>query len=65
MSKRESKMLLLKDMVEHLRGSQQQLQWTENPEMIRMITETMIRDLESCRTLCEELNRKARIRQAV
>ncbi len=65
MSQRESKILWLKDILEHLTRCQKQLLWTTDPDMVRVITETMLRDLESCRHLCEELNRKASTRQAV
>ena len=53
MARRESNLLWLRDLLEHLRECQQQLEWTEDPEAIRLLTETMIRDLESCRKLCE------------
>ena len=65
MSQREAKLLWLKDMFGHLSISQKELMWTEDPDMIRVITETMLRDLESCRHLCEELHRKAKLRQMV
>jgi hypothetical protein len=58
MSQRESNLLWLKDMLEHLSSCQQQLQWTEDPEMISVLTEAMIRDLDSCRRLCEGLRRR-------
>jgi hypothetical protein len=65
MSQRELKIFSLRDLVEHLAQSQKQLEWTDDPGMIRVITESILRDLESCRRLCEELHRKAQVRQAV
>ena len=65
MSQRESVLLWLKDMLEHLNHSQQQLHWTEDPQTIQVITEGMIRDLECCRRLCEELHQRAGYRLAV
>ena len=65
MSQRETNLLWLKDMLEHLTACQQQLQWTEDPETVAVVTETMIRDLECCRRLCEGLRRRAGRRQAV
>jgi hypothetical protein len=59
MSQRETNLLWLKDMLEHLTSCQQQLQWTEDPEAIRLLTETMLRDLENCRRLAEALRRRA------
>ena len=58
MSQRESNLLWLKDMLEHLRACQQQLQWAEDAEAVRVLTETMLRDLECCRRLCETLHRR-------
>jgi hypothetical protein len=65
MGHRQTKMLWLRDMLEQLHRSHQQLEWANNPDTIRVITEAMVRDLESCRSLCEEINQRARVRQAV
>jgi hypothetical protein len=64
MSQRESNLLWLKDMLEHLQACQQQLEWTEDAEATRLLTETMLRDLASCRRLCEGLHRRTHM-QAV
>ena len=48
-----------------LAGCRKQLEWAEDPEAVRMITETMLRELESCRRLCERLHRRAAPRPAV
>jgi hypothetical protein len=58
MSQRESKLLWLKDLLEHLSACQQQLEWTEESETIHLVTETMLRDLDCCRRLCEGLKRR-------
>jgi hypothetical protein len=65
MSQRESNLLWLKDLLEHLGDCQQQLHWAEDPETTQLLTETMLRDLESCRKLCEALQRRARLQYAV
>lgn len=65
MSRREATLLWLKDMLEHLTHCQQQLTWTEDPQTIDILAESMIRDLECCRRLCEELRQRARLRLAV
>ncbi len=65
MTQRESNLLWLRDMLEHLATSQQQLEWAEDPEAIQMLTATMLRDLERCRRVCETLNRRAALPQAV
>jgi hypothetical protein len=64
MSQRESDLLWLKDMLEHLTACQQQLQWTEDTETIHVLTETMLRDLESCRRLCETMHRRSGVQYA-
>jgi hypothetical protein len=55
MSRRESDLLWLRDVLDHLRDCQQQLQWTEDREAVRLLTETMLRDLDCCRRICESL----------
>ena len=65
MTQRESNLLRLQDLLAHLNNCQQQLGWAEAPETIHLITETMLRDLEQCRRLCEELSRKNRLRRAM
>ena len=59
MSQRDANILWLRDVLEQLRASQRELATTENPETVELITETMIRDLECCRRLCESLRRKS------
>lgn len=65
MSQRETNLLWLKDLLEHLTDCQKQLEWTEDPEAAGVITETMLRDLESCRRLCETLNRRSKARRVI
>ena len=60
MSRRETDLLWLRDVLDHLRDCQQRLQWTEDREAVRILTETMLRDLEACRRLCETLQRRTR-----
>lgn len=59
MSQRDANLLWLKDMLDHLAACRKQLEWAENPEAVQVITETMLRDLECCRRLCETLQRRA------
>jgi len=58
-SQRESKLLWLRDMLDHLRACQRQLEWTEDGDAVRLLTETMLRDLECCRRLCEALHQRS------
>jgi hypothetical protein len=65
MSQRESNLLWLRDILEHLSAARQQLEWTEDQETIRVVTENMLRDLERCQRLCESLRQKPSVRSAV
>lgn len=60
MSQRETNLLWLKDTLDHLRACQQQLEWAEDEETVYLVTDTMLRDLESCRRLCETVRRRVR-----
>jgi hypothetical protein len=51
-------LLWLKDMLEHLTDCHEQLEWTEDNSTFRILTETMIRDLDCCRGLCENLRQE-------
>ena len=59
MSQRESNLVWLRDILEHLSAAQQQLEWSDDPEVHRLVTEQMLRDLERCRRLCETLHRRS------
>jgi hypothetical protein len=59
MSQRQANLLWLRDILEHLSSTRQKLEWTEDRETIRVLTESMIRDLERCRGLCEALNQRS------
>jgi hypothetical protein len=65
MSQRQSNLLWLKDIIEHLSSCQRQLEWAEDNESKRLLTETMLRDLERCQRLCETLHQRSLVRQAV
>ena len=64
MSQRDNNLLWLKDTLEHLRTCQKQLQWAEDAEAIAVLTETMLRDLERCRRICETLHDRASLQFA-
>jgi hypothetical protein len=63
MSQRDANMLCLRDTLEHLSANQQRLEWMEDPEAIRLLTETMVRDLVRCQRLCEGLRRRCHLEQ--
>jgi hypothetical protein len=65
MNPRETNLLWLKDLLEHLGDCRTQLEWAQDEVALRMITETMLRDLESCKRLCEGLRRRSCLRAAV
>jgi hypothetical protein len=60
MSQREANLLWLKDILEHLSSCRQQLEWAEDKQSVSVLAETMLRDLESCRRLCETIQRRSR-----
>jgi hypothetical protein len=64
MSQRESNLLWLKDILENLQHSRQQLAWAEEPNAIALLTENMLRDLDRGRRLCEEMQSRVRVRSA-
>jgi hypothetical protein len=55
----DSNLLWLRDTLEHLRGCQRHLEWTTDQASVHVLTETMLRDLERCRRLCELLQRRS------
>jgi hypothetical protein len=59
MSERESTLLWLRDILEHLSANQQRLEWTTDREAIAVLTQTMMRDLERCQRLCEILHQRS------
>jgi hypothetical protein len=59
MSQRESNLLWLKDVLEHLSACRQELEWARDPETVHLLTTTMLRDLDTSRRLCETIRRRA------
>jgi hypothetical protein len=61
MSQRDANLLCLRDTLEHLSVNEQRLEWTEDPESVHQLTESMLRDLLRCQRLCESLRRRGRV----
>jgi hypothetical protein len=59
MGHRETTLLWLRDSLEHLTSTRHQLEWSEERDSVRLLTETMLRDLERCRRLVEALQQKS------
>lgn len=57
MRQREANVAWLRDLIEHLGECQRQLEWTDEPELVRLLTESMLHDLDRCRSLCQALRR--------
>jgi hypothetical protein len=55
MSQRETNLLWMKDILDHLRSCRNQLEWAQDHQAISVLTEAMLRDLDCCRRLCETL----------
>jgi hypothetical protein len=64
MDRLETNMIWLKDMLEHLSDSREQLKWAHDSFAVSMITESMLRDLDCCRRLCESLRRRGQLVEA-
>jgi hypothetical protein len=65
MSQRETNLLWLRDLLEHMAANQKRLEWAEDADTVRLLTETMLRDLQRCQRLCEGLHQRSLARQAV
>jgi hypothetical protein len=65
MTQRESHLLWLKDILDHLRDCQEQLEWAEDPDSARLLLDSMVRDLESGKKLCEAIKVRTPLRRAV
>jgi hypothetical protein len=65
MSQRDVNLLWLKDTLKHLLTCQQQLEWAKDAEALQVLTETMLRDLECCRRICEALHQRASLQHAM
>lgn len=58
MSQRESNLLWLRDLLEQMEMCRQQMEWAQDGEAVHVLTENMLRDLESCRQLCETIRQR-------
>jgi hypothetical protein len=58
MSQRESNLLWLRDLLEQMEICRQQMEWAKDGEAVHVLTENMLRDLESCRQLCESIRQR-------
>lgn len=56
MTTRKDNLLWLKDLLEQIDDRRQQLEWSEDPRAMQVLTESMQRDLDRCRQLCERLH---------
>ncbi len=59
MSQRDMNLLWLRDTLDHLHECHDRLQWAGDDRSVHVIAETMLRDLERCRRLCEALQRRS------
>ena len=56
MSNRQTTMLWMKDLIEHMATCQDQLQWASDGQTQSFLMETLMGDLAECRRLCEQLH---------
>jgi hypothetical protein len=60
MRDRQNTLLWIKDLIEHMRVCQEQLQWAADGPGEKFLTEAMLVDLTECRQLCEQLRSRPR-----
>lgn len=60
MGERQSTLLWIRDLIEHLRTCQEQLQWAEDGPGASFLADAMLVDLTECRRLCEQLRSSQR-----
>lgn len=58
MSHRQAQMLQLRELLQHLLSRQDQLEWSEDPNALDYLTESMLRDLERCKRVCQQMHRR-------
>jgi len=63
MSQLQASLIWLKDILEHLTHCRQQMEETDDPSTQLVLTESMLRDLESCRRVCEKLHQRTQVLQ--
>ncbi len=61
MSKQDNNLMWLKDTIDHLSDSREQLEWAKEGCALKMLTDSMLRDLDCCRRLCEALRRRGQL----
>lgn len=65
MTPREAALVGLRDTLEHLTECQKQMEWAEESATTALLTDAMLRDLERCRRLLEQLRRRELARSTV
>jgi hypothetical protein len=58
MNPHEKNLNWLRDTIEHLSDCQQQLEWARDRLTIRVLTDSILRDLDCCRRLCESVRQR-------
>ena len=60
MPNRQTTLLWMKDLIEHMGRCHDQLQWAGDSATEAYLTESLLVDLRECRILCEELRSRPR-----
>jgi len=55
MRDRQTTLLWMKDLIEHMARCHEQLQWAEEGASARFLTESLLVNLTECQMLCERL----------
>jgi hypothetical protein len=59
MSHNETNLIYLKDTIEHLSDCQQQLEWARDRLTVQVLTDSILRDLDCCRRLCDSMRKRS------
>jgi hypothetical protein len=60
MRDRQTTLLWMKDLIDHMARCQEQLQWANEGPSARFLTDALLVDLTECQKLCERLKGPAR-----
>lgn len=60
MRDRQTTLLWMKDLIDHLARCHEQLEWAPDGPSVNFLAEAMLVDLSECRQLCEHLKTRPR-----
>ncbi len=55
MSQRQTTLLWLRDVIDHMSRCHEQLEWARESSSAQFLTDALLQDLNLCRRICEDL----------